>query len=83
MGKAKTEREPQTLRSSQLNQLPPKARELAAQVLERGRSGQWERSLIMIVAVHERRCPGVSRSRSRMVAAEVIEECPPSSTRAA
>lgn len=80
----KTERAPITLRSSQI-EVPPTAHELAAQVLEHGSHEQWERSIVAIIVVHERRRPGVSRTRAR--AAQVIEvegqEVPPTKGRAA
>ena len=71
MGRPKVEREPVTLRSQQLKELPPSAGELAARVLKRGGHEQWERSMVVIIAVHERRRPGMSRTRARAARAEI------------
>ena len=80
MGRRKQDKAPATLRSGLA--LPPAVAELAAKTLEQGTGEQWERSLVAILIVHERRCPGVSRTRA--AAAQIIEDAsPPSTTRAA
>jgi hypothetical protein len=80
MDRRKSDKAPATLRSRLA--LPPAAAELAAKVLEQGAGEQWERSLVAILIVHERRCPGVPRTRAS--AAQVIDDVlPPNTTRAA